>query len=261
LSEQQSNSDQHHRRPVWILLFAAILILTAGFASAQTVEELPASVQVEYDNVVRRLPAADIDQQAAAAAADQRREQIRQRTDGRPKYAKVLATLANFDSDPDPDGWNVEVALLDANDRLVTKRAHATFELMPRIPAADYIGYVDAKMSPIRWSAKLKFDEDGIARVQLPMRERLKPLFSRHAAFLPDPGLGISVNQSRNVVLRRPLEHNRTAFSRDWRANLGRPEFGEFKARISVPTEGVFEAVTPAQMRPSVLVDTIWPYR
>ena len=261
MNEHQSTSEKNRRRPVWIVLFAAMLILTAGVVSAQTVEELPKSVEVQYDNVVRQLPQADIDLQAAADAADQRREQIRQRASGRPKYAKVLATLANFDSDPDPDGWDVEVALLDANDRLVTKRAHATFELMPRIPAADYVGYVDAKMSPIRWSSKLKFDDDGIARLQLPMRERLKPLFGRHVAFLPDPGLGISINQSRNVVLRRPMEYNRTAFSRDWRANLGRPELGEFKARISVPTEGVFEAVVPAQMRPSVLVDTTWPYR
>jgi hypothetical protein len=33
------------------------------------------------------------------------------------------------------------------------------------------------------------------------------------------------------------------------------------RVRISVPTEGVFEAATGVFIRPSVLVDTQWPYR
>ena len=150
--------------------------------------------------------------------------------------------------------------LLDADDRPVTKRAHATFELMPRMPSANYVGYVNAKLSPIRWSMPLKF-EDGVARVKLPLRKKLEPVFDRHVSFLPDPGLGTSVGDSRRVVLRRSLESTPAAFSRDWRSNVGRPESGQLKARISVPTEGVFEAVTAVPMRPSVLVDTNWPYR
>ncbi len=261
-AETKQSKRTVQRRPIWICLFAAILILTAGVGSAQEAEQgQPALTIVQYDGIEKALPKAKQDPRMAADAAAARRKRIRDLRSGRPRSAAVQATLANFDSDSNPDGWRVEVMLLDANDRPVSKRAHAAFELMPRLPSADYVGYVNTQASPERWSMPLKFDDDGVARVKLRLSQKLKSVFDRHVTFLPDPGLGISVNQSRQVVLRRSYGNSLTDSRQDWRYNLGRPEFGQLKARISVPTEGVFEAVTAVPIRPSVLVDTNWPYR
>ena len=273
-SQQKAKAARSSRsigcRPVWIVLFAAILILTAGIASAQeagiasaqeTVPEEQAQTVVNHDGIEMLLPKAQQDEATAAAAAEARRARISNRRFGRPKYATVAATLANFDSDATPDGWRVEVMLFDSRDRPVSKRAHATFQLMPRLPSADYVGYVNAAEEPVRWSMPLKFQEDAVARVKLPLNQKLKSVFDRSVMFLPDPGLGISVNESRRAVLRRAYGNSYSDFQNDWRYNIGRPEFGQLKVRVSVPTEGVFEAVTAVSIRPPVLVDTNWPYR
>ena len=172
----------------------------------------------------------------------------------------MVVSLANFDADADPDGWRVELVLLDQRDRPVIARANATFELIPRVPTADFYNYVDAAMLPVRWSMNLTFDQDGVARVKLPLRESLRPLFGWPSAIFPRQG-----DRSRNnrSVSRRisGTWRSRSIVTDHWQNGLGRPTMGEMRVRVSVPTEGVFEAASIVPIRPSALVDTYWPYR
>ncbi len=104
--------------------------------------------------------------------------------DARPKYVDINAALANLDSDADPDGWRADVVLFDHKDRPVALRAQAKFELVIRVSTAEHIRFVNADIPPLRWSMPLEFDEDAVARVKLPLRETLRPVFGWSSATL-----------------------------------------------------------------------------
>ena len=195
-----------------------------------------------------------------ARAAAQARRAVARRSAARPEYVEMIASLANFDADADPDGWRVELVLLDSGDRPVVSRASAVFELMPRVPTADHFHYVDAARLPVRWSKTLEFDADGVARLKLPLRESLRPLFGWPSAVFPRHGARTRITSSLH---RRGSNtwRSRSLVQDDWRNQLGRPSMGELRVRVSVPTEGVFRAATLVPIRPPTLVDTYWPYR
>ena len=238
-------------------------------APLSPVTEIPAA---EAPASVAEIPVAEIPSNATLGAAtiarasfDQsvaQRVALEQYASMRPKYAELSAVLANFDADADPDGWRAQVMLRDSHDRAVVMRAHATFELKSRMPLADFQNFVNTGTQPVRWTMKVDFDSDGVAKFKLPLRNSLKPMFGWSGAVHQQSGLrsGIYGRQTSNRLVRRGPSRLSEALRSDWR-NLGAPSFGELKVRVSVPTEGVFEAVTTVQIRPSVLVDTQWPYR
>ncbi|MGB7345689.1 MAG: hypothetical protein WBD20_15850 [Pirellulaceae bacterium] len=186
----------------------------------------------------------------------------------RPAYLQLSAQLANFDADADPDGWRAEIVLRDSKDRPVVARGQARFELMPRVPTGDFHNYVDANIRPITWTQNVQFDADGVARFQLPLRSPLRPVFGWASAIYPASGLRTMIYDNQSQIHRSGI-HSRgsssrrlgTAIKGDGRNNLGNPAFGELRVKLSIPTEGVFESVTVTPIRPSVLVDTHWPYR
>ena len=190
----------------------------------------------------------------------------------RPRYVEATARLANFDADADPDGWKVELALFDKHDDLAPpNRAHATFELQPRQPLHDNLGFIDADTKPIRWTKQLEFDEDGIASVKLPLTSRIQSIIAtqrrsifnrRQSTVLPDPSTRAAAHDAVARAGLRSLARSGHQMGIDrLRGQLSRPAWGELKVRVSVPTEGVFTTTIGVQVRPSVLVDTEWPYR
>jgi hypothetical protein len=222
------------------ILFAIILASIAGVSSAQS----PQTIQ--YDgatagtaNSIQPNPNAVFDPFRVAGGAVHGN---RSRADARPVYAQLDASLANFDADADPDGWRAEVVLRDQKDRPVVMRAHATFELMPRVPMAD------------------QFDEDSVARVKLPLRRSLRPMLGWSSAVYPPSGIRTR-NAGNTAHGLRTWKRSRTFVTSDLRTLVGTPASGELRVRVSVPTEGVFAAATGVWIRPSVLVDTKWPYR
>ena len=244
-----------------MVLFAVVLLSIAGVAKGQEIGNGTTSIQ--YDGVTHIVPVAHGAAEAHALTAA-RHAAIASAKSSRPKYVEMIAALANFDADADPDGWRIEVVLFDERDRPVVKRSNATFELMPRVPTADHYSYVDAARLPIRWSMNLKFDEDGVARVKLPLRESLRPLFGWPSAIFPYNTQSrisrsrLSSGQSRRIG---GTWRSGSVVTSDWRNQLGRPSTGEIRVRVSVPGEGVFRAATIVPIRPSSLVDTQWPYR
>jgi hypothetical protein len=240
------------------ILFAIILASIAGVSSAQSPQTL------QYDgatagtaNSIQPNPNAVFDPFRVAGGAVHGN---RSRADARPVYAQLDASLANFDADADPDGWRAEVVLRDQKDRPVVMRAHATFELMPRVPMADHHRFVDADATPVRWSMPLEFDEDSVARVKLPLRRSLRPMLGWSSAVYPPSGIRTR-NAGNTAHGLRTWKRSRTFVTSDLRTLVGTPASGELRVRVSVPTEGVFAAATGVWIRPSVLVDTKWPYR
>lgn len=185
---------------------------------------------------------------------------VRHRGHARPRYVELVASLSNFDPDADPDGWRAEIVLRDRNDHPVVMRANATFELTPRVATADHRRFVNATGKPIRWSMPLEFDGDGVARVKLPLRDSLKPMLGWNSAIYPPSGSRLGASRP-NVRYSHSRHARRSFVTSDLRNLIGTPSTGEMRVRVSVPTEGVFEAAAPVFIRPSVLVDTQWPYR
>jgi hypothetical protein len=253
-TDEDQRRQQVRRRQLLTVIFAIALLLVAGTASAQApttnIPMIP-SASLQYDGVsplptAHRSAASDAAQLSGGAIGKHR-----QQANSRPAYAQLQATLANFDSDAQPDGWRVEITLRDRQDRPLAVRARATIELMPRVPMADHIRYVDADTAPIRWSMPLEFDQDSVARMKLPLRRSLRPMLGWPSAIDPP-----ARHRGRN-----PFGRKRTFVTTDLRNLIGTPNVGEMRVRVAVPTEGVFEAVTLVPIRPSVLVDTNWPYR
>ncbi|MEM1068824.1 MAG: hypothetical protein AAGI63_08015 [Planctomycetota bacterium] len=178
----------------------------------------------------------------------------------RPIYVELAASLSNFDPDAEPDGWRAEIVLRDRNDRPVVMRAYASFELTPRVATLDSRRFINTTEKPIRWSMPLTFDDDGVARLKLPLRDTLKPMLGWSSASYPASGIRSTGNGARSRPTR-PRHRRRTFVTSDVRDLIGTPSSGELRVRVSVPTEGVFEAASAVHIRPSVLVDTQWPYR
>lgn len=171
---------------------------------------------------------------------------------GRPTHAVVEARLANWDHDAEPDGWKARIVLLDKNSCPVALPAHASFELIPRMPSLDRTRYIDVPVKPMRWWKRLEFDESGVAVVQLPKRAG-------------DPVPTFASRQRETRFGRRPYLDNRVG--RGVFDELGsegeslRPYWAVLKIRVSVPTVGVLEAVSPVAFAEPLLVDSGWPYR
>jgi hypothetical protein len=253
---------QVRRRQALTIIFAIVLISIAGITSAQSPQadrtdasKVPIHYEAATDTPVAH-PAAVIDRDRVTGGAPPIH---RVKVDARPTYVDMTASLSNFDSDPEPDGWRADVVVRDRMDRPVVVRANATFELMPRVSTADHQRFVNGSKDPIRWSMPLTFDQDSVARVRLPLRQTLQPMLGWSSAIYPPSGMRWR-NVGRNVSGLH-ASSRRTAMTSDLRNLIGTPSSGELRVRVSVPTQGVFEAVTPVWIRPSVLVDTQWPYR
>ncbi|MEO1529623.1 MAG: hypothetical protein AAFX06_29730 [Planctomycetota bacterium] len=256
------------QRPLWIVIFALMVAAVAIRLKADepvTLDDVPAgreivpssgdaTTQVVLNGEVHELPK-HVPRSPSPRV-------------GRPKSVGVRASLSNFDADADPDGWMAEVVLLDASGNRVTRRATARFKLNPRIPTQDYTGYVTAKTTSATWSMNLSFDADGIARVRLPLNHRLRPVFGWRASPHQSVGLeggsrsvngGILRSAATRHVIRSGLSPSDLYGASV--SSLGLPSHGVLNLTVSVPTEGVFRASAPIELRPSVLVDTRWPYQ
>ncbi len=238
-----------------ILLFAVVLACLATKSPAQQpVAGLQYDGSTAIDPHVRSGGAVPV-----PCAGQTGRTNLQDLRRTRPVYVELSAFLANFDADADPDGWRARIVLRDRNDQPTVMRSQATFRLMPRVSTIAADRYLDALQRPIRWSMPLHFDQDGVAQVKLPLRQSLRPMLGWPDAVYPQSGL-----RSHNAGLdRSQLYRNRRTRSfvtTDLRT-VGTPSVGQLSVRVSVPTQGVFDSVVPVQIRPSVLVDTQWPYR
>ena len=240
---------QFSTRPLWIIVFAILL----------------ASIAIRVRGDQPELTAVQ-----PPHASEQQSHDASKRAGSRPKYAVVSAQLAQFDADSDPDGWAAKVILFDKRDRIVVpKRANARFELQVRVPTHDFTGYVNANHAPVTWSEPLQFDRNGIAQVRLPLRQPLKPLVGWSADSHPAVGERQQRHRLRSDHFNRSTSGaliSRVAATglaqREGALNaIGLGHFAQLKVRVSVPTEGVFDAATAVPLRPSVLVDTRWPYQ
>lgn len=298
-SEPKQAQLASHWRPMLILLFAALLILFSSkakadepaaiavyesqAASSSEVAHAPpqltpapqvahASMTIQLNGVTHVITPSKRTQPSsvvlAGATVSSDRRDWKAFADARPAYIQLTADMANFDADSDPDGWRAELVVRDRQDRLVAVRGRAEFELTPRVPTADFHNYVDASVQPMKWAHDVAFNEEGVAHFKLPLHQPLRPVFGWASSIYPDSGLrspifGSHGRSHRGGVHRRYSGANRltTAVTGDSRNSLGRADFGELTVKLSVPSEGVFRAVTVTPLRPSVLVDTHWPYR
>lgn len=269
-SRPSNQSDQHReqvrRRQTLTVIFAILLISIAGVSSAQSPQPAgpDSSVMLQYDGATS-APIAHPDAVVDAARVAGGAVQLTRLTgDARPTYVDMNAALANWDSDADPDGWRADIVLFDRKDRPVAMRAQAKFELVIRVSTAEHLRFVNADIPPIRWSIPLEFDEDAVARVKLPLHKKLRPVFGWSSAlYRPSTRRPATISRNHGNYIRGPggWSRPRTFVSQDLRTLAGVPSTGELRVKVSVPTEGVFEAATPIWLRPSGLVDTRWPYR
>lgn len=252
------NADEHRtddhdsrlrHRPLLILLFAVILASIASWTSADEPHiryGASNAVTVTRQEAVIRSP-----RQSGGAIAQ---------PTARPQYVELNVGLANFDADAEPDGWRAEVVLRDEQDRPVKMRAQAKFELMPLVETISEHRFASAYSTPIRWTTDLEFDDQGIARVRLPLRSQLRPVlgWGESGDWAADSRSRQERSQRRQYRFHK---RSRSFVTIDVRETIGNPNLGEMRVRVSVPTEGVFRATAPVAIRPSVLVDTKWPYR
>ncbi|WP_182870368.1 hypothetical protein [Stieleria mannarensis] len=263
-----------NQRPLWIIIFA---ILLASIAIRTNGQE-PNGQNLESDVTPTTTPDEDAsaytemqlgDRIIVVKRASAERDAARSLRSRRPQSALVTAEIAQFDSDADPDGWLAKVMLIGSDDcRVTVRRATARFELMPRLPTHDFTGYVDANLKPIVWNSPLRFADDGVATVRLPLRNPIAPLVGWPATSHPAVGDAGGFFASRRGIIRHtsPAFESRTALTdrhdrASARSAIGMASFGQLKVRVSVPGEGVFDAVAPITLRPAVLVDTRWPYQ
>ncbi len=191
----------------------------------------------------------------------------------RPQYVELASGLANFNADPEPDGWRAEVVLRDSQDQPVTTEAMATFELMPRVPpydlrsidhhrASDPSQSLDARAFPIRWSLPLHFDADGVARLKLRLRPGVRELLGWDSPSGASSPYGDSAGRRLGASSGpRVWKPGRTFVTVNTNYLIAMPSLGVLRLRVTVPNAGVLETAAAVQIRPSVLVDTQWPYR
>lgn len=295
-----SSRQQAKQRQVWTLVFAIIAIWVARSTSAQSIQpelgpcspdgiyygdanlaadwNLPVSNPIQFDAITSapiyygdansamdwKLPAND-GIQFDTITPTPIEQGFEYPTNARPRYIEMSASLANFDADPEPDGWNIQLALRDQKDRPVVQRSNARIELIPRVSR-----YTPSRLEgtkPLRWSVPLEFDDDGVARFKLPLRNSQR-------SQLGWPNDNALRSFSHRTTSRRSSSRSAGEWYIRGRNNSGRiptvlrsnlqdrvtiPEVGELRARVSVPSQGTFEAITEVTIRPSVLVDTRWP--
>ncbi|MFK8111810.1 MAG: hypothetical protein AB8B91_06395 [Rubripirellula sp.] len=262
-----ADAPQRHKlarqRQIITLVFAIVLIWVSSVVSAQP----PVTIQAdciyfsdasatEADLVRAASMSAQVMQFDGESDASAAIPSIRLSTEARPKYVQLAAGLSNFDSDADPDGWRADLVLRDQQDRPVVVRANASFELMPRVARVSSHRYENVSLSPpVRWTERLEFGPDGVARVKLPLRKSLYPSLGW------SPSFPSRSNRGPYSKIYTPRDRNRRLPQSDLRDLVATPEYGQLRVRVSVPGEGTFESKVPVRLRPSGLVDTEWPYR
>lgn len=102
---------------------------------------------------------------------------------GRPAFAALEASVANWNGDVRPDGWVARVQVFDDLGRPVSFAGSASFELVPRVPSADYTRFVAVRGKRLRWSTTLTTDRTGGATVRLPLRRSLPHTSDGHVPF------------------------------------------------------------------------------
>lgn len=244
----------------WFLLLALSLIglCSTGWAGDTGSQPLPEHIPA---GMVSPLSPADypsgptvIISEAAAATAS-----------ARPERVELLAELANYDRDARPDGWKVTVLLLDADDQLVRMRSQATFELRPGRVASDGMNFIAGNRITERWSMPLDVADDGVARVRLTPRHIALPWMPSHSSASP----AAYARARRLATTRYPHRHHDRAHptspfhstfpdvdrSLDFLASDRSsdfsgaeypvyPRWGLLSVRVSVPTQGTFDAVS-----------------
>ncbi len=181
----------------------------------------------------------------------------------RPSYAVLNAELANWDADPQPDGWRCHVQLRNSLDgAVIPSNAFGQFELRLRVPRRERSGFNELRTETIRWSEKLVFDHQATAAVRLPLG---KPL----ASFYSDTGgpSRLAATRSDEFVRRSRVEDRfreiRLAAGDGLALSIAppRPAFGVMSVKVSVPGVGVLEAIDPVLAEEPLLVDSFWPQR
>lgn len=242
------------RRQCLTILFAVVVALVASNVSAQS--PIPG---IQYDTTTLQPsphPSAMVNAgRIAGGAIPSPRDR-----DAQPAYVELTARLANFDADADPDGWRAEISIRDQLDRPIVVRSHATLTLMPRESTINENQYLNALPAPVRWTVPLEFDSEARAKVKLPLRRSLRPIWGWAPTGLTQPEAWIRRPPSRRRQIS-PDGRRRSFFITELRPAVGIPSVGQLNVRVAVPTHGVFTATTPVQIRPPALVDTTWPYR
>lgn len=259
-----------HYRPHLIIVFAIVMAWFATSVSADEILPTPvATRQVSSPSDLGQSLSAPMHsiQWDATHVVPSDHPTLWKRVGSRPVSVDLASSLANFDADAGPDGWRARVVLRDIDANAVVMRASATFTLVPRVPLADHQQFMDADDQSITWSMPLRFDERGAASVTLPLRRSLEPAFGWSSAIAPHPFDSVgsrSRNNGRyrggNIAVSRVYSgRNRRAVGGISYTRLDVPSTGVMRVRVSVPTEGVFEAETPVRLRRSNLLSTGWP--
>jgi hypothetical protein len=174
----------------------------------------------------------------------------------RPESVELESRLANFDADLETDGWRAELVLRDRNDNIVALPAIATFE-REDTRSARYRSEIRRSFFAASLVMPLAFDERGVARrVKLPLRSSLRSALGWSTA--SDVGSQLHRDDAASVRRWKP---GRTFVTLDTNWLITTPDSGEFWVRVTVPGDGIYEAVAAVRIRPSVLVDTQRPYR
>ncbi len=151
----------------------------------------------------------------------------RETTAGRIESVDVVAHLANLDRDAGTDGWIAHIILRNADGVPMIARANATITVIPGWLATDGISFVSSSTVATRYSENLSFDESGIAHVCIQDRstnENRESLYDeRHSFRAPK----VYDSRGRNLY-----------------PSFGPHVFAVLKVRVSVPTQGVFDAET-----------------
>ena len=197
---------------------------------------------------------------------------------GKVKFVEVSGAVANWDADSDPDGWDATVVVRNANDQIIRPKGRVEFELMPRYAAQDYQSFRDARRTPIRWAKDdLRYSGDGASYAHLELRSDLKPVFGWDGAEIRQTGSRSTIVNDRARPLANRLSGKSQTGGRltgggiprragstiggNWRDSIPLPRYGELRVKVSIPGQGVFKATSEVEIRPSILVDTKWPYR
>ncbi|KAA1261918.1 hypothetical protein LF1_44790 [Rubripirellula obstinata] len=256
--ESQRNEPRddrpRHYRPHLIVVFAIVMVWLASNANA---DQMDGSL----------LPTLNTIQLDATHSIASDHPALWQRDGNRPVSVDLKSALANFDADASPDGWRASVVIRDANANPVIMRSMATFTLVPRLALWDRNRFMDSDTEAMTWSMQLRFDEHGVANVTLPLRRSLESNFGWSSAGSSFPFDSIS-SRSRN---HERFRSGNIAISRVYSSNRRRsvggisytrvdvPSTGMMRVRVSVPTEGVFEAETMVRLRPANFVSPSWP--
>ncbi len=236
----------------WIAMMAACLIGLCTRTEAQESsmpEMLPAPVTMQLDAVVPGPV-----ELVGLVGEDTQHHSSR----SRPAYVELIATLANFDRDSDTDGWIATIVLRDAGGGIVTMRSHATFELRPGRFAVDNVTFVAGESVTQRWSQPLEFDADGAARVRLELKGHKRTSVGHPEMTLSTPSRSQTVYHSGSPFeTQRLTSADRFRYTRtdgfvgpDFPFN---PVLGALRVRVSVPTQGTFDAVTVVPLHSPVV--------